>query len=471
METASDGMAKERTIFPYIPNSVPEVKAQMLEEVGAKGVMDLYVEIPDRLRFKRKLRLPPPILSEYELKRHVGGLLDKNKNIKQYLSFLGAGCAEHFIPAVCDEINGRGEFLTAYVGEPYADHGKWQALFEYCSLMGELLDMDVLSCPLYDGAQAAATSIRMASRITGRKEVVVQKQLNPEVKLVLRNYLKPDISIREVGFDGTTGLTDLTDLRSKVSSRTAAVLIENPSYLGVLETQAEEIGKITRERRAEFIVYTDPISLGVMAPPSQYGATIACGDFHPLGIPVVAGGGQGGFIATHDDMTYISEFKDLMFGITNTTTPGEYGFGEVLFDRTSYGSREKGKEFTGTSTGIWAITAAVYLSLMGPKGMEETGKTIMQMSQYAAKQMAGIRGVKLQFPRTPFFKEFVVNFDATRAKTVEKVNRALLARGIIGGKDLSKELPELGQSSLYCVTEVRTAEDIHRLVQAIKEVA
>lgn len=464
-------MAKESTVFPYIPNSVPEVKAQMLKEVGAKDVMDLYVEIPDRLRFKRKLRLPEPILSEHALKRHVEALLDRNKNVRQYLNFVGAGCGEHFIPAVCDEINGRGEFLTAYVGEPYADHGKWQALFEYCSLMGELLDMDVLSCPLYDGAQATASSIRMASRITGRREVVVPRQLNPEIKAVLRNYLKPDISITEVGFDMQTGLLDVADLKKKVSSKTAAVVIENPSYLGVLESRAEEIGKVARDHGAEFIVNTDPISLGVLAPPSQYGATIACGDFHPLGIPLMAGGGQGGFIATKDDMRYISEFKDLMFGITNTTVEGEYGFGEVLFDRTSYGSREKGKEFTGTSTGIWAITAAVYLTLMGPKGMEETGKTIMQMSQYAAKQLSGIKGLKLRFPRTPFFQEFVVNFDDSRAKTVERVNKALLTKGIFGGKDLSREFPELGQSALYCVTEVRTAEDIDYLVKALKEVA
>lgn len=216
-------------------------------------------------------------------------------------------------------------------------------------------------------------------------------------------------------------------------------------------------------------MYADPISLGVLAPPSQYGATIACGDFHPLGIPLMAGGGQGGFIATHDDMSYISEFKDLMFGITKTSMKGEYGFGEVLFDRTSYGSREKGKEFTGTSTGIWAITAAVYLSLMGPKGMEEVGRTIMQMSQYASKQLSGIRGLELEFPKTPFFKEFVLNF-GSKGKSVEKINEALLGKGIIGGKDLSKEFPELGKSSLYCVTEIKTKDDIQRLVSAIQEV-
>ena len=461
-------MSNDKMVFPYIPNSVPQVKAQMLREVGASDEMDLYVEIPKRLRFKRKLNLPEPIFDEYSLKCHVESLLEKNKNCKDYLNFLGAGCAEHFVPAVCDEINGRGEFLTAYGGESYADHGKWQAFFEYCSLMGELLDMDVLSCPLYDGAQAAASSIRMASRINGRKEVVIPRAMNPEISFVVKNYLKPDIIIKEAAFDKRSGLLDLEDLSTKVSSKTAAVLIENPSYLGALENQAAEAGEVARDKGAEFIVYADPISLGVVAPPAQYGATIACGDFHPLGMHMYAGGGQGGFIATGDDMKYISQFKDLMYGIAETSERGEYGFGEVLFDRTSYGSREKGNEFTGTNTGIWAITVAVYLSLMGPKGIEQTGRTIMQMSQYAAKQLSRIRGVKLRF-QSPFFKEFLIDFGKT-GKTVAKINKALLKHKIIGGKDLSNEFPDLGESALYCVTETKTMNDVQKLVSALKEV-
>ena len=461
-------MSKSGRVYPYIPNSVPEVKAEMLREVGATDIMDLYEEIPDRLKFKGRLNLPEPMLDEYTLKKHLDGLLNSNKHCDDYVSFLGAGCAQHFVPAVCDEINGRGEFLTAYVGESYADHGKWQGFFEYCSLMGELLDMDVLSCPLYDGGQAAATSIRMASRINGRSEVVVPRTMNPEARLVIQNYCLPEMSIFDVGFDRTTGLLDLDDLRRKVSSATAAVLIENPSYLGVLESQVDEIAAIARESGAEFIVSVDPISLGVVAPPAQYGATFACGDFQPLGMHMQAGGGQAGFIATGDDMRYVSQFKDLMFGITETVVDGEYGFGEVMFDRTSYGTRDLGNEFTGTSTGLWAVTAAVYLSLMGPKGMEETGRTIMQMSQYAARRVSRIDGVELRLT-SPFFKEFVVNFDKA-GKTVAEVNEALLERRIFGGNDLSGELPELGQSALYCVTEARTQEQIDGLVSALEEV-
>lgn len=461
-------MSQAKPVFPYIPNSVPHVKAQMLEEVGASDIMELYEEIPEHLRFSGRLNLPEPLLDECSLKRHLQGQLDKNQNCVDNLNFLGAGCAEHFVPAVCDEINGRGEFLTAYVGEAYADHGKWQALFEYCSLMGELLDMDVLSCPLYDGAQAAATSVRMAARITGRHEVLIPGTLSPELRLVLRNYCQPDLSLVEVGFDRQSGRLNVEDLRDKTSAHTAAILVENPSYLGFLEEGVEDISKIAQQHAAELIVYTDPICLGVIAPPSHYGARIACGDFQPLGMHLLAGGGQGGFIATVDDMKYVSEFKDLMFGITGTISEGEYGFGEVLFDRTSYGSREKGKEYTGTTTGLWAITAAVYLSLMGPKGIEETGKTIMQMSQYAAQRLSQIDGIQLGFP-SPFFKEFVLDFDKTN-KSVTQINKSLREHNIFGGKDLSHDFPELGQSSLYCVTETKTKEDIDTLVNAIQEV-
>lgn len=465
-------MSKNEIVYPYIPNSVPEIKTQMLKEIGVDDIMDLFSEIPDHLQYKNRMNLPEPILDEYSLKRHIVGLLNRNRNCSEYLNFLGAGCAQHFVPAVCDEINGRGEFLTAYAAEFYADHGKWQALFEFCSLMGELLDMDVVSGFLYDGAQATATSLRMATRVTGRKEVLLPKTMNPQALMVVKNYMKgvsdPGIAIQMIDFDKTTGWLDLDDLKSKISPKTAAVLIENPGYLGFIETRAKQAGNIALENDAELIVSIDPISLGVLAPPSQYGATFACGDYHSLGIHMQCGGGQGGFIATHDEMKYVAEYKDKMYGLTKTIKKGEYGFGNVLFDRTSFGSREKAKEYTGTSNALWALTAGVYLALMGPKGMEEIGQTIMQKAQYTAKRMSQLNGVKLTF-HGPFFKEFLINFDDS-GKSVREINKALLEYKIFGGKDVSVEFPELGQSALYCVTEIITKEDIDRLVDALKDI-
>jgi glycine dehydrogenase subunit 1 len=465
-------MSEKNIIYPYIPNSVPEIKAQMLQAVGVKDIMELYSEIPEHLRFHGRMNLPEPILDEYSLRRHIDGFLNKNKNCSEYLNFLGAGCAQHYVPAVCDEINGRGEFLTAYGGDPYADLGKAQALFEYASLMGELLDMDVVNGPVYDGLNAAAKALRMAYRLTGREEALLPKSMSPDALMVVKNFLggvpEPVLTIQMIEYDPKTGLLNLADLKSKISFKTAAVFIENPTYLGVIENQAEEIGAIARDNGAEYIVYTDPISLGAISPPAQYGATIACGDFQTLGIHMQYGGGHGGFIASGSEMRYISELPDVIYGLTETNKEGEYGFGHVMFERTSYGSREKGKDFTGTQTSLWAITAGVYLTLMGPKGMEEIGQTIMQKAQYAAKCISEIDGIELTFS-SPFFKEFVVNFDKA-GKTVKEINKALLDYKIFGGKDLSKEFPELGRSALYCVTEIKTKEDIDMLVKALKQV-
>jgi glycine dehydrogenase subunit 1 len=373
---------------------------------------------------------------------------------------------------VCDEINGRGEFLTAYAAEFYADHGKWQALFEFSSLMAELLDMDVVSGFLYDGAQAMATSLRMACRMTGRREVLVSGTVSPDTRLVLENYMKgvtgPQIEIRFIGYDRRTGLIDFDDLQAAISKHTAAVLIEVPSFLGGIEPRADEIGRLAQAHGAEFIVSTDPICLGVISPPAQYGATITCGDYHSLGLHMQFGGGQGGFIATSGDMRYVMEFKDKMYGLTPTTVPGEYGFANILFGRTSFGSREKAREFTGTSNGLWAITAGVYLALMGPQGMVDVGRTIMQKARYAAGRLSGIEGVELGLTG-PFFKEFVVNFDAA-GRSVAEINRALLDYKIFGGKDLSNAFPDLGQSALYCVTESIRQEEIDRLVRAVGEI-
>ena len=465
-------MDKTKTVYPYIPNSAPDVQARMMEKIGISDLRDLFREIPDHLKFQGDLDLPEPILDECSLRRHIEDLLNRNGHCGQYVNFLGAGCASHYVPAVCDEINGRGEFLTAYAAEFYADHGKWQALFEFSSLMAELLDMEVVSGFLYDGVQAMATSLRMACRMTGRSEVWVSGTVSPDTRLILENYMKgitgSQIDLHFMEYDRRTGAIDFDDLKARISNRTAAVLIEVPSFLGGLEPRADEIGRLARAYGAEFVVSTDPICLGAIAPPAAYGATITCGDYHSLGLHLQFGGGQGGFIATNGDMRYVMEFKDKMYGLTRTTVPGEYGFANILFGRTSFGSREKAREFTGTSNGLWAITAGVYLALMGPRGMAEIGRTIMQKARYAAGRLSRVKGVELGLTG-PFFKEFVVNFDAT-GRSVAEINRALLDYKIFGGKDISTAFPDLGQSALYCVTEVIRQDEIDALVRAVEEI-
>ncbi|MGD2200140.1 MAG: aminomethyl-transferring glycine dehydrogenase subunit GcvPA [Candidatus Bathyarchaeota archaeon] len=465
-------MGEDDFVHPYIPNSVPEVKQEMLREIGVKSAEELYSEmIPQRLRLNDPLDLPEPFTGELDLKRHVEGILGRDVDVKDYLSFLGGGCWGHYVPAVCSEIAGRSEFLTAYAGGSYSDLGRFQAVFEFQSMIGELVGMEVSGLPTYDWGSSVGNSVRMAQRLTGRSKVLVPRIISPARLSIIRTFaqlpvMPGHIEIEEVGYDPETGHLDLSDLESKIDGETAAVYVENPSYLGVVETEGQEIAGIAHSHGAEFVVGVDPITLGVLVPPSDYGADIVCGDIQPLGIPMFAGGGLGGFIASRDEERYVAEYPLRLISITENDR-GEYGFGQCRFDRTSYIGRDKAKDWIGTTTALWAITAGVYMALMGLQGMREVGEAILRKARYAANRLSEIEGVEI--PLTGFFKEFIVNFDGVD-REVSEINGELGARGIFGGKDVSQEFPELGQSALYCVTETHSKDELDRLVTNLREV-
>jgi len=459
-------MADRQRVHPYIPNSVPEVKAEMLAEIGVDDIDDLYEDIPEELRFRGKLNIPDGMTSELELERHVENVLSRNQTCGETISFLGGGCYRHYVPAICNEISGRSEFLTAYAGEPYEDHGRFQALFEYQSLMGELLEMDVVNVPTYDWGQAASTSIRMASRITGRDTILIADTISPDRLAVIRTYCEPVTSIELVGHSPTTAGLDADDIKARLTDRVAGLYLENPTYLGTVEERGRAIGDALHANGSLLVVGVDPLGLGVLAPPSRYGADIACGDIQGLGNHTYFGGALGGFIATHDDERFVMEYPSRLFGICRTERAGEWGFGDVAYGRTSFAVREQGKEFVGTAAALYGISAAVYLSLMGPAGMRELGQHIVQKSQYAMKRLSELDGVRLRFDAF-HFKEFVVDFSAT-GRTVAEINSALLAQGIFGGHDLGGEFAALEGCALYAVTEVTTREDIDRLTDALR---
>lgn len=455
---------------PYIPNSVPGIQELMLAELGLSSLEELHQEIPGFLKLTQNMDLPQALGSEYELKQHVKKIMAKNTHCEENLNFLGAGCWQHYVPAICDEINGRGEFLTAYGGEMYNDFGRFQALFEYQSMVGELVDMEVVNVPTMDWSQAAATSIRMAARMTGRNQALVPDLMDPDKFLVMKNYCGPDIDLKPVGHDPITGQLDLEDLKSKLGQDTAAVYFENPSFLGFIQVHGQAISDLAHGAGAESVVGVDPSSLGVLAPPAQYGADIICGELQPLGMHMNYGGGQAGFMATRDEERYVMEFPSRLFGIVPTRQKGEYGFDDVAYDRTSFGHlREHGKEYVGTQAALWGITAGVYLACMGPRGMADLGKTILQKSLYAIDRLGQIKGVKGSRFNSMGFKEFVVDFNAT-GLTVARINQALLGHGIFGGRDLSQDFPSLGQSSLYCVTEIHSQADIDRLAKTLTQI-
>ncbi len=465
--------ARNFDAHPYMANSNANSKSAMLEAIGVESIECLFEQIPMSHRRSEELQLPKQLKSETELRRHLLSILKKNDSCEENLSFLGAGCYQHHVPAICDEISGRAEFLTNVWGSPSSDHGRNQAWFEYCSLLGELVNMEMVGLPVYSYGCASGHAIRMASRLTRRHQVLVPRISDPERLSIIRNYCEPremksHIEIVLVDFDNNTGQLDLADLESKISDKTAAVYFECPTYFGVIESQGERISGIARSHGAETIVGVDPISLGILKPPADYGADITVGTTQTLGVHMNTGGGVGGFISSRDEEKYVREYNTLNVSITGTLTEGEFGFGLCCAHQTSYGMREEGKDWTGNSTYLWAISGAVYMSLLGPEGFLEIGNLIIQRAHYAAKEIGAVQGLSILYPNG-IFKEFVVNFDET-GKTVEKVNEALQGHNIFGGKDISTEYPELGQNALYCITEIHTKEDIDHLVDVLREV-
>jgi glycine dehydrogenase subunit 1 len=308
--------------------------------------------------------------------------------------------------------------------------------------------------------------------MTGRSEVLVPASLSPERRAVVQSMCQPAgthnyLEITTVDYDRTTGQVDLEDLSRKLSPSVAAVYMETPTHLGVLEEQVGAVAAMAHDIGAIVIAGVDPITLGVLAPPSTFGADITVGPMQPLGVHMNGGGGEGGFIAMRDEEMYARQYPGLLLSLVGTTVAGEHTFAHGLVEQTSYGLRDEGNDWTGHSVHLWAIANAVYLSVMGPEGMREVGELIVQRSHYAASQITDLEGFEVVFPG--FFKEFVVNADAT-GKSIAEINEALLRHGIFGGKDLSSDFPELGQSALFAVTEVHTQDDIDRLVAALREV-
>ncbi len=459
---------KKYFIHPYIPNSIPTNKEAIMKKIGIKDIEELYEDIPEHLRLRTKMNIPEAIRSEVTLKKHVEKILSKNISCDENLSFLGGGCVNNYVPAICDEITGRAEFLTAYAGEPYEDHGRFQALFEYESLMAELLVFDVVNIPTYDWGQAASTSIRMAGRITRRGEILISDIISPDRFKIIFNYCHPVMKLTRVKHHQDTGMMDLTDLRSKLSNDVAGIYFENPSYLGIIEEQGKEIAELIHEIGGEVIVGTDPSSLGILTPPSQYGADICCGDIQSLGNHMYWGGSVAGFISSRDEEKYVMQYPSRLFGITKTAVEGEWGFSDVAYSRTSFEGREKGKEFIGTAAALYGISTAVYLSLMGPEGMIELGQKLISYANYTAYHINELKGAHQRF-NASVFKEFVIDFSGT-GKSVAAINEALLEKGIFGGKDLSAEFPELNNCALYCVTDNHTKADLDFLVEALREI-
>ncbi|MGD2201634.1 MAG: aminomethyl-transferring glycine dehydrogenase subunit GcvPA [Candidatus Bathyarchaeota archaeon] len=452
---------------PYIPNSVPDIKEKMMDDIGIRSIEDLYVDIPEDLRFDRELQIPGP-LTEAEVRDHVSGLLDRNWGFRSP-PFLGGGVWPHYVPAVVDEIVHRAEFLTSYTPyQPEVSQGMLQSIFEYQSLVCELMGMEVANASMYDWATALGEAVRMASRLTRESRVMVPSLISPQRLAVLRSYTEPaEIEIVQIDYDKTSGQLDLEDLKEKIVDGAAAVYIENPSYMGFIEESGEAVADIAHDSKAQFVVGVDPISLGLIKPPSEYDVDIVVGEGQPLGNHMNYGGPLLGIIACRGGRKIIRQMPGRLIGLTQTEDGLKRAFTMTLQTREQHIRREKATSNICSNQALNALASAVYLSLMGPKGVKELSELVASRARYAIRRIGELPGVRAPIFNSFHFKEFTVQF---KEKTVEEVHNGLLDRQLHGGKSLVEEFPYLGETSLYCITEMHTKRDIDRLVSAMREV-
>ena len=453
-------------IHRYLPNSVPEIKEKMMDEIGVSSIADLYSDIPDELVYKGNLEIPGPS-TEAEVKTHVSGILEENATL-MCPPFMGGGVWPHYVPSVVDEVVHRAEFLTSYTPyQPEISQGILQSIFEFQSQVCELVGMDVANSSLYDWSTAVGEAGLMSSRITRKTRVLVPDLMSPYRYSVLKTYVEPaGLSVEKVDHDEITGLMDLEDLKDKVDGDTAAVYVENPSYMGFVEENAADIGEIAHDNKALYVVGVDPTSLGVLRAPGDYGADMVCGEGQPLGNHMNYGGPLLGILACKHDNRFIRQMPGRIIGVTETLKDQRRAYVMTLQTREQHIRREKATSNICSNQALCAVAAGVYLGLMGPTGMRELGETIMSRARYAQRKIGELPGVRAPIFNSFHFKEFTVNF---QNKPIDEINNELKANGIQAGIPLTGQFPGLGETSLFCVTEVHSKKDIDLLVSVLKE--
>ncbi|SCG81636.1 glycine dehydrogenase subunit 1 [Proteiniborus sp. DW1] len=441
----------------YIPNTEAD-KKRMLESIGVNSVCDLFSDIPDNLKLNRKLNIGDA-MSEIEIVNHMKSLASKNKSTDELVCFLGAGAYDHYIPSIVKHLAMRSEFYTAYTPyQPEISQGTVQIIFEYQTMMTNLTGMDVTNASMYDGPTAAAEAAIMACENTRRKSVIVSKTVNPETREVLKTYLSVrDIELIEV--DMVDGVTDVEKLKSLVTKETAAVLVQSPNFLGIIE-DLTEVEKIIHENKGNLIMYTDPISLGILKTPRDLGVDIVVGEGQSLGNRLNFGGPHLGFLATTSKL--VRKLPGRIVGQT-VDADGNRAFVLTLQAREQHIRRYKATSNICSNQGLNMVMAAIYMITMGKKGLREVALQSTQKAHYAYNEITKSGKFKPLFNQ-PFFKEFAVTSDIDAGK----VNKELLNQGILGGYELGKDYAELNNGLLFCVTEKRTKEEIDKLVSALE---
>ncbi len=456
----SDHPGQKDTTLAYL-YSTADQQQEMLKAIGVPSLETLLKQVPDELRLRRELNLPPA-MPELQLEQHVRRLAQKNHADR--VCFLGGGAYDHFVPAVVDEITGRGEFYTAYTPyQPEASQGSLQAFFEFQTLICELTGMDVSNASLYEGGTAVSEAVFMSMRVNGRhNKVAISGAVHPEYRQIIETYLR-DHGTEIVTLPVRDGKTDLEAASKLVDDQTACVVYQHPNFFGCLEEPAQ-LSDLAHQHGAMSVVSFDPISLGLLQRPADYGADIAVAEGQSLGVPLQYGGPYLGILACGQ------EFVRKMPGRLITQTKDRDGrvcYALGLQTREQHIRRDKATSNICTNQGLLALRATVYLSSLGPQGVREAAELSTRKAHYAAQQLTSVPGLELAF-KTPFFKEFVLK---AKGRSASDLIKKAASAGFDIGPELTRfpQMPEGTDAGvLVAVTETRTKDEIDRLVAALK---
>ena len=433
----------------YIPNTAAE-QDELLAAIGLRSIDDLFADIPDAYR-NPPLELPAP-LSELEIQRELGELAARNRPLSAGPSFLGAGSYHHFIPSIVKAIMTRGEFLTAYTPyQPEVSQGTLQVIFEFQTMISALYGMEVANAGMYDGATSVAEAVLMACRVTRRQQVIVADTVAPAYRQVIVTYCQAQgIAIDVVPADQAA---------ASVTEATAGVVVQYPNFYGSLEDLAG-LGAAAHADGALLVVSADPLAMGMLRPPGEFGADIVTGEGQPIGIPPSFGGPYLGLFSCKQQ--YIRQMPSRLVGRT-TDTEGRTGYVLTLQTREQHIRRERATSNICTNEALYALASSIYLAAMGRNGLRQVAELCYHKAHYAADAIANLNGYSL--PQSgDFFQEFVVSCPVAPAE----VNRRLMERNILGGLDVSGRFDN---GMLLCVTEMNSRADIDALVSALAEIA
>ncbi|MDR7075064.1 glycine dehydrogenase subunit 1 [Neobacillus niacini] len=439
----------------YLPMTEEDKKA-MLETIGVSSVDELFSDIPEKVRFNGEYNIKAA-KSETALMKELSKMASRNADLKQNVSFLGAGVYDHYMPVIVDHVISRSEFYTAYTPyQPEISQGELQAIFEFQTMICELTGMDVANSSMYDGGTALAEAAMLSAGHTKRKKIIVSGAVHPESREVLKTYAKGQyLEVIEVPVND--GITDIEALKGLANEEIAAVIVQYPNFFGRIEP-LKELEEIVHANKSLFVVSSNPLSLGVLTPPGKFGADIVIGDAQPFGIPTAFGGPHCGYFAVTTKL--MRKVPGRLVGQT-TDDQGRRGFVLTLQAREQHIRRDKATSNICSNQALNALAASVAMTALGKKGVREMAAANLQKTHYA-KNTFKEAGFEVVYEGHSF-NEFVVKLN----KPVKEINQELLQKGIIGGYDLGRDYPELANHMLVAVTEQRSKEEIDTLVKEV----